>query len=437
MRQKHTTQGSIFWFRPEHEICHFFDRINRWLQDHPILFDWVSKDLSANCQYGRPGMNCDQVLRTAIAMRYQQCSYRRLEFLLKDSLTFQQFCRIDPFKVPGKSALATNISAIRPATWRKLNQCFIQDMKLRGFETGDRLRIDSTVAETHILFPTDSKLLYDAIRMMVRVLRRVRPIVCVKYVNHSRRSKRHWFAATMAKTAEQRYPHYIALLGDVEETRLKLIDAQKVLKKSGDWPSDVNGINQLLVLVSKVMSQTTQRIVLGESVPAKDKVVSLYEPHTDIIKKGGRDVQFGHKLNLSTGKSGLVLDVVIERGNPADSNRFLRMLKRHRRVYGEVPNAVAVDGGYAAQDNLVKAKAMGIESVAFDKRVNLTIEEMTGSDWLYRELKRFRAGIEASISYLKRCFGMSRVTWKGWDNFRSSIYLSVFSHNLIVWARSG
>jgi IS5 family transposase len=261
--------------------------------------------------------------------------------------------------------------------------------------------------------------------------------VCVNYVNHSRRSKRHWFAATMAKTAEQRYPHYIALLGDVEETRLKLIDAQKVLKKSGDWPSDVNGIKQLLVLVSKVMSQTTQRIVLGESVPAVDKVVSLYEPHTDIIKKGGRDVQFGHKLNLSTGKSGLVLDVVIERGNPADSNRFLRMLKRHRRVYGEVPNAVAVDGGYAAQDNLVKAKAMGIKSVAFDKRVNLTIEEMTGSDWLYRELKRFRAGIEASISYLKRCFGMSRVTWKGWDNFRSSIYLSVFSHNLIVWARSG
>jgi len=370
MRQKHTTQGSIFWFRPEHEICGFFNRIDQWLQDHPVISDWVSKDLSANCKSGRPGMNCDQVLRSAIAMRYQQCSYRGLEFLLKDSLSFQHFCRIDPFKVPGKSTLAANIGTIRPATWRKLNQCFIKDMKSGGFETGERLRIDSTVAESHILFPTDSKLLYNAIRMMVRLLRRLRPIVHIGYVNHSRRAKRHWFAATMAKTAEQRYPHYKALLVDVEETRLKLIETQKALKIKGNWVSDADGIEHLLQMVSKVMSQTTQRVMLGESVPVEDKVVSLHEPHTDIIKKGGRDVQFGHKLNLSTGASGLVLDVVIERGNPADNRRFLGMLKRHLRIYGEVPNAVAVDGGYAAQENLVKAKEMGVRSVAFDKRVN-------------------------------------------------------------------
>lgn len=436
MRQKHTTQGSIFWFRPEHEISDYLDRIDQWFKGVPEVLDWVGKDLCAGRRRGRPGMNCDQVLRAALVLQYRQCSYRGLEFLLKDSLSFQHFCRVDPFCVPSKSTLATNIGAIRPATWRKIHRRFNLDMNERGFETGERLRVDSTVAESHILFPTDSKLLYDGLRLMVRMLKKLRGMVSVNYINHCRRGKRHWFAATMSKTDEQRYPHYKALLNDVEQTRLKLIDAQKTLQKQGNEVHD-EAIEELLSLVAKVMSQTTRRVVQEESVPAEDKVVSLHEPHTDIILKGGRDVQFGHKLNISTGVSGLVTDVVVERGNPSDQSRLLPMLRRHRRLYGQVPDTMAADGGYASTGNLEQAKSMGVTAVAFDKRKNLSIEEMTGDDWLYRELKRFRAGIEASISYLKRCFGLKRILRKGWRNFRSSVYLAVLSHNLIVWARTG
>lgn len=437
MRQRHTTQGSIFWFRPEHEIGDYLAKIDEWLNGTPSLLDWVEKDLKSSQSRGRPGMSCDQVLRAALVLQYRQCSYRELEFLMRDSLSFQHFCRIDPFKAPGKSTLAANIAAIRPATWRKMNRCFIQDMKVRGFETGERMRVDSTVAETHMLFPTDSKLLYDGLRMMVRTLKRLKGIVSINYANHSRRAKRHWFAAAMAKTDEQRYPHYRSLLQDVEETRLVLIAALETLKKQGDSATDIGAVDALLELVARVMSQATKRIVLGESVPADEKVVSLHESHTDIILKGGRDVQFGHKLNLCTGTSGLVTDITIERGNPADQSRLLPMLGRHRHLFGAVPEAVATDGGYATNDNYHGAKSMGVITVAFDKMARLNVEDQISNNWLYRELRRFRAGIEANISYLKRCFRLARILWKGWRNFQSSVYLSVFTHNLIVWARSG
>lgn len=437
MRQRHTTQGSIFWFRPEHEIGGYLAQIGDWLDCTPALLAWVDKDLESGQGRGRPGMSCDQVLRAALVLQYRQCSYRELEFLLRDSLSFQHFCRIDPFRAPGKSTLAANIAAIRPATWRKMNRCFIRDMRARGFETGERLRIDSTVAETHILFPTDSKLLYDGLRMMIRILKRLKGVVNISYVNHGRRAKKRWFAATMAKTDEQRYPHYRSLLQDAEETRLALMEALETLKKQGDHAADIDAAEALLELVAKVMSQATRRIVLGESVPAEEKIVSLHESHTDIILKGGRDVQFGHKLNLCTGTSGLVTDITIERGNPSDQSRLLAMLSRHRHLFGTVPGAVAADGGYATTDNYNGAKSLGVDTVAFDKKARLNVEESISDNWLYRELRRFRAGIEASISYLKRCFGLARILWKGWRNFQSSVYLAVFTHNLILWARSG
>ncbi|MBL4679425.1 MAG: ISNCY family transposase [Pseudomonadales bacterium] len=437
MRQRHTTQGSIFWFRPEHQISRYLDKIDQWLNQSTALLSWVDHDLNGSTTFGRPGMSCDQILRAALILQYRRCSYRELEFLLKDSMSFQSFCRIDPCRPPSKSTLRDNISAIRPATWRKMNRHFICTMNNLGIETGQQLRIDSTVTETNILFPTDSKLLYNSIRLMVRVLKKLKSFVDVKYVDHSRRAKRHWFAATMARNDERRYPHYKKLLDDVEQTRLVLYEVLEALKKQGDQPNYVEEIQQLLTLVAKVMSQTTRRVVCEEQVPVEDKIVSLHEAHTDIIVKGGRDVQFGHKINLTTGTSGLVIDVTIERGNPSDKIRLLPLLRRHKRLFGEAPKRIAADGGYASAENLAQAKLLGVESVAFDKRINLSIKEMTGSDWLYRELKRFRAGIEASISYLKRCFGLGRVVWKGWRNYQSSVYLSVFTHNLIVWARSG
>ena len=439
MRQQHTTQPSIFLFRPEHEICDYLDRVNSWLSQHAEVLDWVTEDLYPDSPPpdGRRGMPCDQVLRAALVKQYRHCSYRELVFLLKDSLSFQHFTRVDPLDVPSKSALQATIAHIQPATWERMNQLFVQDMMDCGFEAGDRLRIDSTVAESHILSPIDSKLLYDAIRLMTRILKRLKKEgIEVDYVDHRRRAKRRWYAAHCARTDDSRSKHYKMLLKDCDEIRCSLFEALEILKKQGCQQFWITQIEDLLPLVARVMDQTIRRVMDGESVPATDKIVSMFEPHTDIIKKGGRQVQFGHKINLTTGSSGLVMDVVIEEGNPADRSRLLPMLERHETIYGCLPSAVAADGGYASTDNLSSAKSMGITHVAFHKRVNLTVEDMTGDDWLYRELRNFRAGIEAGISYLKRCFGLKRIFWKGWNHFQASIHLSIFTHNLIRWART-
>lgn len=431
MRTRHTTQRSIFLFRPEHEISEIFERISVWLDDHTETLDLIEQEIGT-CNRGRAGMSCEQILRIGLIKQYRQCSYRELSFILQDSLSFQHFARIDPLNVPGKSALQANVGAIQAETWERLNQILVQSAMQGGIESGERIRIDSTVSETHILEPTDSKLLYDAVRVMVRFLKKVKPFIDVKYVNHLRRAKHHWLAAHSAKTEDDRVRHYRILLKDVDETRGYVDQALNSLKKQGFDDALIEQMEQFLPLIAQVMNQSIRRVLEGESVPAEEKIVSLFEPHTDIIKKGGRKVHYGHKINLVTGASGLVLDAVIERGNPADESRFVPMLERFQQHYGQTPREVAVDGGYSSQANLDAAKGFGVKHVAFHKRVNLTIEDMTGGDtWLYRELRNFRAGIEAGISYLKRCFGLRRIFWKGWQRFCASIWASIFAHNLV------
>ena len=124
-------------------------------------------------------------------------------------------------------------------------------------------------------------------------------------------------------------------------------------------------------LIERIIRQTERRVLRGEQVPASEKIVSLFEPHADIIVKGSRDVEYGHKINLTTGRSGLILDLVIESGNPADSERFLPMLERHIAIYGEAPHQAAADGGYASRNNLSQAKARGINDMAFHKKAGL------------------------------------------------------------------
>jgi IS5 family transposase len=188
-----------------------------------------------------------------------------------------------------------------------------------------------------------------------------------------------------------------------------------------------------LPLIARIIDQTERRVFAGEAVPADEKLVSLFETHADIIVKGGRDTHYGHKLNLATGRSGLILDLVIEAGNPADSARFLPMLERHVAHHDAPPRQTSADGGYASTANLERAKVLGVEDVAFHKKCHLAIEDMVKNRWVYRKLRNFRAGIEANISCLKRAFGLRRCTWRGLAHFHSYVWASVVAYNLALF----
>ena len=206
--------------------------------------------------------------------------------------------------------------------------------------------------------------------------------------------------------------------------------------RSGAIPSVWPGWRaHYLGLLHEVIEQTQRRVLSGEAVAAQEKICSVFEEHTDIIKKGPRETVFGHKVFLSTGPSSLILDCVVERGNPADSNYVQPFLERHRELYGQVPRQSAWDGGFASAANLRWAKEQGVQDVAFSKKCGLTVESMVRSSWVYKQLKRFRAGIEGCIGTLKHTFGLHRCTWKGWPHFQSYVHASVLTYNLVVLAR--
>jgi IS5 family transposase len=185
----------------------------------------------------------------------------------------------------------------------------------------------------------------------------------------------------------------------------------------------------------RVIDQTERRVLRQESVPASEKIVSIFEWHTDIIVKSRRETEYGHKICLAGGASGLITDCVIERGNPADSTLTTRMLDRHIALFGNAPEQVALDGGFTSRSNLEEAKARGVKDVAFSKRRGIAISEMARSEATYRTLRRFRAGIEGQISFLKRVVGLERCTWSGMRSFDAYVLSSVATANLLLLAR--
>jgi IS5 family transposase len=191
-----------------------------------------------------------------------------------------------------------------------------------------------------------------------------------------------------------------------------------------------------LPLVAQVMDQTERRVFQEETVPADEKLVSFFETHVDIIVKDRRATYYGHKIFLSTGRSGLILDCAIPKGNPADSTWTLPLLRRDVDVFGRPPRQASFDGAFASAENLQEAKVFGVEDVCFAKKRGLAVLDMVRSEWVYDKLRRFRAGIESGISLLKRVFGLARCVWKGAAGFHAYVRTAVLAANLLLLARS-
>lgn len=444
MKKNHTAQHSLFDFYPEHQLGNELKFISEWLDKHPDLIDWVKCDISNVCKNnaGREAITAETILRCAILMQTRQLTYEELEFSLIDSQSCQTFARLDKSKpLPKKSALQGGISRISDVTWEVINLQLLDNAKIDKLEKGELLRIDSTVTDSNIHDPTDSSLLWDSVRTMIRLLENAEKLTDepIPWVNHKLGAKRKAHAIFNTKGQEKKVPLYKNLLNFTYKTLGYIEIAEKIVRQhsveplmSEFWHSEWA---QFKPLILNVINQTERRVLQDESVPAAEKIFSIFEAHTDIIIKGARDIQYGHKLNLCSGKSGLILDVVIETGNPADTSRFLPMLERHKEHYGQVPRQCAADGGYASQENVAEAKSFGVEDVAFNKKRGIAIADMAKSNWVYRKLKNFRAGIEANISTLKRAWGISRCAWKGWEHFNTYIWSSVVSYNLTLFSR--
>jgi IS5 family transposase len=185
--------------------------------------------------------------------------------------------------------------------------------------------------------------------------------------------------------------------------------------------------------MEKVHKMTERHEILKEKVGVEEKIFSIYERHTDIIVKGKREVQFGHKVQISGGKSNLILSCEIVRGNPKDSELYEGTIEEVKKGYGKTPESSVADGGYASGGNIGYAEKEGIVNIVFNKTVGSMENECT-SKRKEKLLKKWRGGIEAVISNLKRGFDIGRCNWKGWKHYRQKVYWSVIGYNIRVMA---
>jgi IS5 family transposase len=442
MRQERTVQATIFEVFAQHEIGCELKAMSQWLDGQPALISLVAGDLRRQGvrETGRRGLPAESVLRCALLKQQRQLSYEELAFHLEDSASFRAFARLPLAWSPKKSVLHHTIAAIRAETWEAINQALLASAKQDRLESGAMVRLDSTVSAALMHEPSDSALLWDAVRVMTRLLRRAQILPGtppIGWRDRRRLAKRRARDIEYSRGQDKRRRLYRELIAAAQASRAELqAVAAELAEIAGTaaerWRAEVD---HYLPLIVRIIAQTQARVLDGAAVPAGEKLVSLFEPHADIIVKGGRRVQYGHKLNLATGKSGLILDVVIEAGNPADAERFLPMLDRHIARAGAPPRQTAADGAYASRANLLAAKTRGVADVAFHKKCGIAIADMVKSPWVYRRLRNFRAGIEAAISCFKRAYGAARCTWRGLDHFKAYIWSVVVAHNLVLFAR--
>jgi IS5 family transposase len=282
--------------------------------------------------------------------------------------------------------------------------------------------------------------LFDCVRVLTRLLQKARDHFGAKinFSDHQRRAKRRLVGIQYAKSNKQRRPRYEDLLKVTKKVIGYAGTAEGILAQlpSADIQilGLINEIKHFTALPEQVYDQTYRRVIQGETVPAEQKVVSIFEDHTDIIVKDGRDTHYGHKICLTGGASNLILDCVILEGNPADTDLVEQMLDRQKQIYGRYPLKVALDGGFASKDNLLKAKERKIKDVCFAKKRGLEETDMCRSKYVYKKLRQFRVGIESGISWLKRSFGLTRCTWKGFRSFKCYVPASVVAASLLTMA---
>jgi IS5 family transposase len=448
MRRKLNRQTNLFTTASNNPIARELEQVSKILDANPGLLDLVYQDLIRAKRHdtGREGLTAEQVLRCCILKQYRQLSYEELAFHLDDSSAFRTFSRLEMGQYPCKSILQESIKSLAEETWKAIHSQIIGYAQKEKIETGRKIRIDSTAIETDIHHPTDSTLLCDGIRVITRWLaagKQLSPQPVYPFSDHTRAAKKRLMVILNTQKEKVRLAAYRELLSYAERVAVYAESAIPVLRSfEGADLSDslaalglARNLERTVGIFGKVIDQTVRRVIKSEKVPASEKVVSFFEEHTDIIVKGRRDVQYGHKVFLTGGASNLILDCLIERGNPADSDRYQDLLERHMEQFGRAPRQLSADGGFASRKNLAFAKGREVKDAVFAKKRGLTVIEMAKSAWVYKMLRNFRAGIEAGISTLKRAFGLDRCTWSGWDGFKQYVWSSIVSYNLLVLAR--
>jgi transposase, IS5 family len=423
-----------------------------FLDDHATLLEQVRQDLARGLQHphtGRSGITPLQTLRSLVLMRVKNWDYRELRERINDGYTLRGFTDFDSHCVPKHDAFNRAFNRLTPATMQTIHRAVVQAAVQLGLEDGKQLRIDTTVVETDVHYPTDATLLWDTVRTVTRLVDQLHSELPrgVQGFTHRTRSARRRMQELERMSATQRHtqqePKYRELLRITEQV---LASARQVVKKAAKVKGvDVAGrlaIDQLgqqitayCDLGEKVIDQTRRRVLDGEQVPTDQKVHSIFEFHTHLIKRGKerKPVEFGHKVFLAESSQGLITDYQVLEGNPADTTQVQASLVRHQQVFQCPPELYAGDRGFYSADNVVHCQQAGVSQVCIPQRGGhkTAAQETLERSRAFKQGQRFRVGIEGRISVLFRGRGMKRCRAKGRDRFEVLVGAAVLANNLL------
>jgi IS5 family transposase len=427
--------------------------------DDPKLTLMVSNDLLRSAPQaawnGRPSTPVVVTLRTAVVRRLMGWGYRTVEEEVRGNVIWRWLCRIDGRKVPDYSTLQKREQLIRPATLQQLNERVNQIGQARKVTRGRKLRVDSTVVETNIHYPTDSRLLCDSIVVLGRLLSRAREICQPQttadkklFRDSRRRARRLAFRVSrrLRPRKGQKKPQKVAQKPYrelVELTKTTVAHAEQVttLLQEKGTPSAIalaDTLSHYLPLVKQVIGQTVRRVFEHQRVPAEEKIVSLFEPHTEIIRRGRpapRDTEFGRKVWFSEVDGGLISEYRLLKGNPPDDKHWKQAVQHHIVLFGHPPDVATGDRGVFSPDNEQFARDCGVKHVALPKPGAKDAERTAfkAQPW-FKAALRFRAGIEGRISSLKHARGLDRCLNRGEMGMERWLGWGVIANNLAVIA---
>jgi IS5 family transposase len=411
--------------------------IDTILEQHPHLIALLEEDITRGQKssvFGRKDTpSVEQIVRAAIYKELKGLEYRELEYDQTDSRICAAFIKIDDLRPYSFQVYHKYISQISSDNLQKLlvelNKIAIDE----GLEDIEKIRQDSTVVETNIHYPTNNSILWDCIKEAHRLLGHLQEeITTLSYRDYTTQAKKTYFKINVIKGKDKRTELFRKQLVLFVKT---INQVSNVIKKNPSCGIIVQAlIGQLekhLEVMHLVYDMVYLKEIKGEKVPNESKIYSIYEQHTDIIVKGSREVQFGHKVDLCSGKSNLVLNCQVLRGNPSDKELFAPAVDAIIDNYGKSPRDCATDGGYASLANQAYAQEQGITNIVFNKVVG-SLQNIASSKNLETRLKKWRSGIEAVISNIKRGFNLARCTWKGWEHFVAKVLWSVIAYNIRV-----
>lgn len=383
---------------------------------------------------GRPGTPVDVYLRMMFLKFRWGLAYEEVEREVQERLPWRRFCHLSLMdEVPDSTTLIKLNQKFGDDLIADLNKKLVKHLLKKNSIKPRRIRIDSTTIEAHITYPTDVKLIHS----MVKTLTRTAASVGQRITSHVRATKKAVarLGQSLKSSSDNRKQMAQKTLKRVAQLAQDTLDqsrqALERVNPSAKTSRQLASFKDQIAVAKRVMDQTKQKLQGVESIP--ERIVSFHDPEARSIRKGklGKPNEFGRTLELVQDESGLMLKYNVRPGNPSDKTRAVPLVKEFKKIFGSAPAEAAFDKGYYTSDNIAELENLGVRHVGLPKigRLNPRERRKQQSRW-FKKLQRFRCGIEAAISMLKRCFSLDRVLSSGSVGTSIWVGFSIFSYNL-------